>query len=106
MESTKRVQNKNNHWGQQNKQNNHSSQQIKTIVGVNEKSTKQVVKPYKHVKSQGHVKNGLPLKQVHAYCLLSCRDNSMPIFFLCRPTVTLHHGQDHRNEHGHIICHT
>ena len=37
-------------------------------------------------------------------CLLSCRDSSMLIVCLCRPTVTLHQGQGHRHEHEHI-CH-
>ena len=35
----------------------------------------------------------------NACCLLSCRDTSKLIFCLCRPTVTLHQGQGHRNEH-------
>ena len=36
----------------------------------------------------------------NAYCLLSCRDNSQQR--LCRPTVTLHQGQGHRNEHENM----
>ena len=40
----------------------------------------------------------------NACCLLSCRDNSTLNVCLCRPTMTLHHGQGHRNEHEQI-CH-
>ena len=35
--------------------------------------------------------------------MLNCRSNTALIFvWLCRPTVTLHQGQGHRNEHEHI----
>ena len=35
----------------------------------------------------------------NACCLLSCRNNSTLNCCLSRPTVTLHHGQGHQNEH-------
>ena len=66
-----------------------------------ERRRKKMVKPYKRLQSHGHVKKGLPLQQV-ACCLLSCREHSTLNFCLCRPTVTLHQGQGHRNEHEHI----
>ena len=52
---------------------------------------------------QGHViKKGLRCSsKFNAYCLLSCQEHStLVVFFgLCRPTVALHQGQDHWNEH-------
>ena len=36
------------------------------------------------------------------YCLLSCWEHATLIVWICRPTVTLHQGQGHQNEHiGH-----
>ena len=36
------------------------------------------------------------------YCLLSCREHATLLFCLGRPTVTLHQGQGHQNDHEHI----
>ena len=41
-----------------------------------------MVKTYKRFQSQGHVKNNImaySCNKFNAYCLLSCRDNSMQI---------------------------
>ena len=71
---------------------------------------KKLVKPYKRLQSEVHVKTFLKRPTVVAIlmliCLLSCPDNSTLILVLCRSSVTLHQGQGHRNEHVHIIlCH-
>ena len=45
--------------------------------------------------SQGHIttyKMVYHCNKFNAYCLLNCQDNSMLIFCLCQPTVTLHQG--------------
>ena len=54
--------------------------------------------------SQGHVKKWSTV--VVSLMLVAClsRDNSALEFCLCRPTMTLHHGQGHRDEHE-LICH-
>ena len=57
-----------------------------------------MVKPYTSFQSQAHVKQNLT---EHAYCLLSCPDNSTLNVFLCQTIVTLHQGQHYRHEHVH-----
>ena len=64
-------------------------------------NTNKLVKPYKCFQSQGCVKQNLTK---HAYCLLSCWDNSTLKFFPLPSSVTLHQGQGHQHEHEHI-CH-
>ena len=51
---------------------------------------------------QGQVKNGLPCSTFNTYCLFSCQEHVALLFCLCWPTVTLHQGQGHQNEHEHI----
>ena len=54
-----------------------------------------LVKPIhnKCFQSQGHMKQNLTK---HAHCMLSCRDNSTLIFFLCQAT----HTDTHTDIHG------
>ena len=61
-----------------------------------------MVKPYTRLHTQGHLQMAYRCGMFDAYCLLSCREQAMLIFCLCRSTVTLHQGQVHRNEHEHI----
>ena len=58
------------------------------------------------VKSRSHTKRPTVAASLMLIaCLISRRDNSTLILFsLCWPTVTVHQGQGHRYEHGHI-CH-
>ena len=46
-------------------------------------------------KSKSRTKTAYCCTQFNANCLLSCWDDSMLIFCLCRPIVTLHQGQGH-----------
>ena len=82
-----------------NNNNNSNENQCATNLGwaqgayKHTKNTKhKMVKPYKCVQSQGHVKK----KEA------SCWNTSTLIFCLCWPTETLHQGQGHRSEHEHI----
>ena len=62
-----------------------------------------IVKPYERFQSQGHLRMAYRYNEFNAYSLLNCRDNSTLIVRLSRPTVTLHQGQGHGNEHAQIV---
>ena len=68
------------------------------------KNKNKVVKPYTRLQNQGHVKKGptVVTSLMRIACLVAERIQRFCVC-LCRPTVTLHQGQGHRDEHEHIL---
>ena len=77
----------------------------KSLADASKTKTK-MVKPCTRFQSQRHVKAWPTF--VASLMLIACLVveiiHNADFVCLCRPTVTLHQGQGHRNEHGHIYA--